>query len=170
MSRKAIKTINWAALAERIPESEKTALAAFRAKSEQHLRRMVANPESPPKIDWSYYKKTVTAPGLVDQFQKQYETLSIPYPADKYTAEIESEEKQIAKKMEEFIQEVDKAIGQSQREIENIKSLLPYSEMTMEDFRDVHPELAFNPEKPTAWPHTPDSQPEENPESKENGH
>lgn len=41
MSRKAIKTINWAALAERIPESEKTTLAAFRAKSEQYLRRLV---------------------------------------------------------------------------------------------------------------------------------
>lgn len=56
---------------------------------------MVANPESPPKIDWSYYKKNVTTPGLVDQFQKQYDALSIPYPADKYTAEIESEEKQV---------------------------------------------------------------------------
>ena len=170
MSRKAIKSINWAALAERIPESEKNTLAAFRAKSEQYLRRMAANPESPPKIDWSYYKKNVTAPGLVDQFQKQYEALSIPYPADKYTAEIESEEKQMAKKMEEFIQEVDKAIAHSQREIENVKSLLPFSEMTMEDFKDMYPDLAFNPEKPTAWPHTDECQPDENPESKENGH
>ncbi|XP_076680249.1 ATP synthase subunit d, mitochondrial [Andrena cerasifolii] len=170
MSRKAIKSINWAALAERIPESEKNALAAFRAKSEQHLRRMVANPESPPKIDWSYYKKNVTTAGLVDQFQKQYEALSIPYPADKYTAEIESEEKQMEKKMEEFIQEVDKAIGESQREIDSIKSMLPFSEMTMEDYRDMYPELAFNPEKPTAWPHTPETQPDEDPEPKQNGH
>ena len=170
MSRKAIRSINWAALAERIPESEKTTLAAFRAKSEQHLRRMVANPESPPKIDWSYYKKNVTTPGLVDQFQKQYEAVSIPYPADKYTADIESEEKQMAKKIEEFIQEVDKAIGQSQQEIETIKAMLPFSEMTMEDFRDMYPDQAFNPEKPTAWPHTPECQPEEETESKQNGH
>ena len=170
MSRKAIKSINWAALAERIPESEKTALAAFRAKSEKHLQRMVANPESPPKIDWSYYKKSVTTPGLVDQFQKQYETLSIPYPADKYTPEIESEEKQMAKKIDDFIQEVNKAIEQSQREIENIKSMLPFSEMTMEDYKDMYPELAFNPEKPTAWPHIPEAQPEENPDEKQNGH
>lgn len=41
MSRKAIKAINWAALAEKIPPSEKTAFAAFKAKSDQHLRRSV---------------------------------------------------------------------------------------------------------------------------------
>lgn len=75
-----------------------------------------------------------------------------------------------AKKMEEFIEEVDKAIGQSQREIERIKSLLPFSEMTMEDFKDMYPELAFNRDKPTAWPHTPEAQPEEDPEEKQNGH
>lgn len=49
----------------------------------------MANPESAPKIDWAYYKKTVVTPGLVDKFQKEYEAISIPYPADKYTAEID---------------------------------------------------------------------------------
>lgn len=41
MSRKAIKSINWAALAETIPQSEKTAFSAFKAKSDQHFRRSV---------------------------------------------------------------------------------------------------------------------------------
>lgn len=41
MSRRAVKAINWAALAERIPETEKTAYAAFKAKSDQYLRRLV---------------------------------------------------------------------------------------------------------------------------------
>lgn len=32
--------------------------------------------------------------------------------------------------------------------------------MTMEDFRDAYPELAFDQlNKPTFWPHTPDAQP-----------
>lgn len=41
MSRRAIKAINWAALAERIPETERNAFAAFKTKSDQHLRRSV---------------------------------------------------------------------------------------------------------------------------------
>lgn len=41
MSRRAIKAINWSALAEKIPETEKAAFAAFKAKSDQHLRRFV---------------------------------------------------------------------------------------------------------------------------------
>lgn len=56
---------------------------------------MTANPESPPKIDWAYYRKTISTAGLVDKFQKEYEALSIPYPADKYTVDIEAEEKQV---------------------------------------------------------------------------
>lgn len=56
---------------------------------------MAALPEDVPKIDWTYYKKSIVTPGLVEKFQKEYEALSIPYPVDKYTAEIESEEKQL---------------------------------------------------------------------------
>lgn len=41
MSRQAIKAINWAALAERIPEAEKAALAAFKSKSDKYLQRLV---------------------------------------------------------------------------------------------------------------------------------
>lgn len=147
MSRKAIKAINWAALAERIPETEKSAFAAFKAKSDQYLQRsvnmyimflkivirellynaigiflifnenygiesgyyninivglycfhicrMTANPEVPPKIDWAYYKKNVPLAGLVDKFQKEYESFTIPYPTDKYTSQLESQEKEL---------------------------------------------------------------------------
>lgn len=47
------------------------------------------------------------------------------------------------------------------KEIEAIKSMLPFSEMTMEDFRDAYPEHALDPiNKPTIWPHIPEVQPE----------
>lgn len=56
---------------------------------------MNANPETPPKIDWAYYKKNIPVPGLVDKFQKEYESFKVPYPADKYTSEIEAREKEM---------------------------------------------------------------------------
>ncbi|XP_076625684.1 ATP synthase subunit d, mitochondrial [Colletes latitarsis] len=159
MSRRAIKAINWTPLVERIPESEKTTLAAFKAKSDQFLRRMTANPEAAPKLDWAYYKRTITTPGLVDKFQKEYESLTIPYPPDNYTAKIEAKEKETLVKVQEYLDYAAENISKSQQEIERIKGLLPFAEMTLEDFRDMYPESALNPDKPTMWPHTPETQP-----------
>jgi len=56
---------------------------------------MNANPEAPPKIDWMYYKKNIPVSGLVDKFQKEYESFKVPYPADKYTSEVEVHEKEV---------------------------------------------------------------------------
>ncbi|EFN64332.1 ATP synthase subunit d, mitochondrial [Camponotus floridanus] len=163
MSRKAIKAINWAALAERIPETEKNMFATFKAKSDQYLRRMTANPEAPPKIDWVYYKKNIALAGLVDKFQKDYESFAVPYPADKYTSQIEGQEKELHAKIQQFISESNERIDTASKEIERVKGLLPFSEMTMEDFQECYPDDAVNNDKPTAWPHTPEFQPENDP-------
>lgn len=56
---------------------------------------MNSYPEAVPKIDWALYKKNIAMPGLVDKFQKDYETYSVPYPADKYTSLIEAKEKEL---------------------------------------------------------------------------
>lgn len=56
--------------------------------------RVNENPESAPKIDWAFYKNRVGIPGLVDKFQKEYESLKIDFPADKYTSLIEAQEKE----------------------------------------------------------------------------
>lgn len=55
---------------------------------------MMAYPETSPAIDWEYYKKHVSATSLVDKFQKEFQALSIPYPADKYTADIEAQKQE----------------------------------------------------------------------------
>lgn len=45
------------------------------------------------------------------------------------------------------------------KQLAHINSLLPYDQMTMEDFRDAYPELALDPiNRPTFWPHTPEEQ------------
>lgn len=54
---------------------------------------MLANPEVSPKIDWAYYKSRVAVSGMVDNFQKQYDALKIPYPADTVTPQVEAQAK-----------------------------------------------------------------------------
>ena len=58
----------------------------------------MANPEEPPKIDWSYYKANVANKTLVEQFEKQYAALKLPYPDDKGAyAKIEAEKKKLVR-------------------------------------------------------------------------
>lgn len=54
----------------------------------------MALPAEMPKIDFNAYKARVTVPGMVDGFQKQYETLTIPYPEDTYSGLIDAQQKE----------------------------------------------------------------------------
>lgn len=55
---------------------------------------MLTIPEQPEPIDWSHYRKHITTPGLVDNFQKQFESLTVPYPEDVDTPLIEKHRKE----------------------------------------------------------------------------
>uniref|UniRef100_U5EWQ5 ATP synthase subunit d, mitochondrial n=1 Tax=Corethrella appendiculata TaxID=1370023 RepID=U5EWQ5_9DIPT len=151
--------INWAALAERVPPNQKPNLAAFKSKSDKYLRSVVVNPETPPKIDWAFYKKTVPVAGMVDKFQQQYESLKIPYPVDNVTSQIDEQEKKVKQEIANFIKSSQSRIADHEKNITHLRSLLPYDQMTMEDYRDAFPEKALDPiNNPTFWPHTPEEQ------------
>lgn len=171
--RIAQSSVNWSALAERVPPTQKNNFIAFKSRSDKYLRAVHANPEVSPKFDWSFYKSRVATPGLVDTFQKAYESLKIPYPADTLSAEVDKLRTAVKADIDSFKKESEVRIAEAQTEITRISGLLPYREMTLEDFRDAHPDLALDPlNKPTLWPHTEDAQPgyvDPN-ENKEGGH
>ncbi|KAK2586794.1 hypothetical protein KPH14_011819 [Odynerus spinipes] len=157
MSRRAVKAVNWSAIAERVPPHQKNLYAAFKAKSDQYLRRMMANPETTPQINWEYYRKNITIPGLVDKFKKEYESLKIPYPEDKYTSLVDAEEKNVVADIEKFRVECDSDIQKLTATIASLKAIMPYDQMTLEEFLEYHPEyIAGTAEKPSIWPHTPE--------------
>lgn len=163
MSRRAIKAINWSAIAERVPEQQKGFFIAFKAKSDQYLRRMMANPETSPQLNWEYYKKNVTTPGLVEKFQKEYEALKVPFPADKYTSLIDGEEKIMLQEVEKFRQQCEKDIERFTANINKLKAIMPYGDMTIEEFLEYHPECACGTVyNPSIWPHTPEMKENEN--------
>ncbi|CAH2235040.1 ATP synthase subunit d, mitochondrial [Pararge aegeria] len=157
--RIAQSSVNWAALAERVPPQQKGNLAAFKVKSDGYLRRVLANPAEPPKIDWAVYKQTIPVAGMVDNFQKQYAALKVPYPADTLTSKVDAQWGDVKKSIEAFIQESNANIAKFQKQIEEVKATLPYDQMTMEDFRDAHPDIAIDSiNKPTFWPHNAEEQ------------
>ena len=58
---------------------------------------MNAYSEKPAPIDWDYYKRTISMPNLVDNFQKDFAALTVPYPKDTNTAVIEERRKETVK-------------------------------------------------------------------------
>ncbi|XP_063990927.1 ATP synthase subunit d, mitochondrial-like [Diachasmimorpha longicaudata] len=161
--RRAIKSIDWSAITARLSEADKPIFTAFKAKSDGFLRRMEEFPESVPAIDWAHYKKTITGP-MVDTFQREYENLKVPYPADTYTAIIDQQAQVAEQKVKDFIQEADKQIAEYQSEITRVEGLIPFEKMTMEDFAMTYPDEAWSPDKPTLWPHIKEYQPGDEPE------
>lgn len=157
--RIASSSVNWAALAERVPPNQKTQFLAFKSRSDKYLRAILENPAESPKLDWSHYQNRVAVPGLVDSFRKAYESLKVPYPNDTLSAQVEAQGKEIAVDIQKFKAESEQRIANHKKELERIKSLLPYDQMTMEDFADAHPDLALDTtNRPTFWPHFPEDQ------------
>ncbi|XP_050547875.1 ATP synthase subunit d, mitochondrial-like [Daktulosphaira vitifoliae] len=152
--RIAQSSVNWIAISERVPEAEKAAYLAFKAKSDGYLRKMFALSPEAPKIDWTKYKNAIPIAGLVENFEKQYNAVRIPYPEDKYTAFIDSSERKTMQEIEEFKKVAAYNIKVAELRIEEIKNLLPYSQMTYEDAAYIEPDLTLDLEnKPSFWPH-----------------
>lgn len=153
-------SINWTELAERIPAAQKGNFIQFKGRSDKYLRAVAANPAQSPKIDWAQYKGRVATAGIVDSFQKAYEALKIPYPQDTVSGQVDQLRTQSQQAIAEFAKESAARIATHESEITRLKGLLPYNQMTLEDFYDAHPELALDPLKnPTFWPHDEESQP-----------
>jgi len=147
--------VDWAKMAERVPENQKAQFIALKTRSDNYLRRVYANPEVAPKLDFAAYKSKVGVTGLVDNFQKQYEALKVPYPSENLTPKIAEQQKLAAQQVQEFIVESNKRIAGHQAAIAKWDKILPFEEMTMEDFAEAFPEHALDPvNRPTMWPHT----------------
>merc|ERR1711976_753486 len=74
--------VDWVAFADRIPGSQKDAFRALKHKSDEFMSRLHQHPESMANIDFAFYRQRLANPALVDEMEKGFKALSIPYPTD----------------------------------------------------------------------------------------
>jgi len=152
--------INWTAIAERVPENQKIFFNSLKGKSDGYLRRVLSNPESPPKLDFAAYKDKIAIPGLVESFQKQYEAFKVSYPTENVSPQVDAQRKEFAETIKNFKAESNKRIQDYNAQLAKWDDILPYEDMTLEDYKDSFPEVAYDPvNRPTFWPHMPEDQP-----------
>nr|XP_054107763.1 ATP synthase subunit d, mitochondrial-like [Callithrix jacchus] len=145
----ALKTIDWIAFWEIIPQNQKAIANSLKSWNEILTSRLAALPENPPSIDWAYYKANVAKAGLVDDFEKKFNALKVPIPEDPYTALVD------VKSCAEWVSLSKARVVEYEKKMEKYKNLIPFEQMTIEDLNEAFPETKLDKQKYPYWPHQP---------------
>ncbi|ELW50915.1 ATP synthase subunit d, mitochondrial [Tupaia chinensis] len=100
----------------------------------------------------AYYKANVAKEGLVGDCEKKLTTLKVPVPEGKYTAQVDAEEKEDMKSCAECVSFPKGRIEKYQQQLEKIKNIIPFDEMTNEDLNEGVPETTLDKKKYPYWP------------------
>ncbi|XP_003389325.1 PREDICTED: ATP synthase subunit d, mitochondrial-like [Amphimedon queenslandica] len=135
------KVVDWAKITDVVSAETKVPILALKGRFEARQARLNSYPDHLQPIDWSHYKDAIKKPGLVDDFQKQYSALKVPYPPDTFSEELTKKLERIEKRSLEAIKNAKETSEQLTKELEAIKAQKPLEEMTVDEYLADKPEL-----------------------------
>lgn len=98
-----LKAIDWVAFGEIIPWNQKDIANSLKSWNETLSCRLATIPENPPATDWAFYRTDEVKSGLLDDCEKKFNALKVPVPEDKYTVQVDPEEREDVKRCPEFL-------------------------------------------------------------------
>merc|ERR1711872_26336 len=156
--------INWAELAKKVPDGHRVAFQSLKMMQDGYLRSINSLPEKLPAIDWAAYKGRV-APAMVDDFQKKYEALQVPYPKDTTASAIAAEAGEVKAAHEQFVSESNARIASFTEELAKWEKMMPIEDMNLEEAMQAAPQLVpqmagVTGKQPMFWPFEKEYDPE----------
>ncbi|KAH8308842.1 hypothetical protein KR059_002431 [Drosophila kikkawai] len=166
--KQGCQAVQMADLMKQVPPNQLKQFKIFAKKHEEYKERVRKYPESLPAIDWEYYRQNVrpefvswvkTYESKYDKLHSLFENRHTLVDHKRYFQLVDKESKEVQKEIRDFKDASNKRIEKLTEQLEFLKSLKPYEEMTMEEFCYASPHLAPDfINKPTFWPHTPEEQ------------
>ncbi|KAM3864121.1 ATP synthase peripheral stalk subunit d, mitochondrial [Diretmus argenteus] len=153
--RAALKAIDWVAFAERVPPNQRAMFNNLKTRSDAIAAKLTSLPETPVTIDWSYYRSAVANVGMVEEFEKKFNALKIPAPVDTQTSIISAQEAESNTTAAAYVEASKARIAQYETELDKLKNMVPFDQMTIEDLNETFPETKLDKEKYPYWPHKP---------------
>ncbi|XP_055920024.1 ATP synthase subunit d, mitochondrial-like [Eupeodes corollae] len=148
-------------LRKRCPKNQIKELEYFYSKHLKYRERLLILKKDAPVIDWEYYRQNVRSKNvpIVNELEKQYKSFCVPYPEDIYAKKFDELKAIVEVEVAEFIKQSNQRIAKYEERIATLKSMLPYDQMTWEDYCNLCPEEAPDfLNKPTFWPHNKEEQ------------
>lgn len=88
---------------------------------------------------------------MVDEFQKKYESLNVPYPKDTLSTKIDEQAAQQKREYDQFVKDSKTRIEGISEELNKWMSMMPVEEMTLEEAMDH--KIIRDVREPSLWPH-----------------
>jgi len=141
-ARRATSSVNWSALGARMTgPGQRAVFSAAKTGMEAQMMKIAASPAALPKMDFEAYKRMLPGVAMVDDFQAQYEALSIAYPVDAVgkTAAAVAADGAIKAAATAVKAEVDDKCAGSKKDIAFFEKLPSALSMTYEMYLELFP-------------------------------